>query len=316
MAPVVKAGGAAIKVRPRVLIVDDEPGLIEVLTEVVGSLDCQILTAGTLSQARKILESQDVEVMLTDVHLPDGDGVSLVPTLRSRRPSASAIVITGSPNLDNCANAFREGAIDFIAKPFSNERVIAQVRKAIATQARAAKDGRKIERLRLAVKRLNKARKLISKKVDLLCNDLVSAYGELSKQLDVVRNVEGFRKYIANAKDLEQLLCHAMDWLMREIGYSNVAVWLAGEDGEFQLGAYMKYTVPGEPALTEAIRRVVLPLAGLDTVVRAGPRTVRPPHPRRSQVPPRPGDPGRQLHLPWGVARRFGLLSGRTDALR
>jgi hypothetical protein len=144
------------------------------------------------------------------------------------------------------------------------------VAKALDAQARAAKGERKIQRLRLAVKRLSEARKLISKKVDLLCNDLVSAYGELSRQLDDVRTREGFRKYIGNSNDLEQLLCHAMDWLLRQVGFSNVALWLAGEDGEFQLGAYMKYTVPGDDALTSAMRKVILPLAdrdGRDTVL-------------------------------------------------
>ncbi len=114
------------------------------------------------------------------------------------------------------------------------------------------------------MKRLNASRRVISKKVDLLCNDLVAAYGELSKQLDGVRTQEGFRKYVENAKDLEQLLCHAMDWLLRQMGYSNVAVWLTAEDGDFQLGAYMKYTVAGEQILTDAMKRVILPMATRD----------------------------------------------------
>ena len=48
----------------------------------------------------------------------------------------------------------------------------------------------------------------------------MTAYGELSRQLDGVRTQEGFRRYIAEAADLEQLLCHAMDWLLRQMGYS------------------------------------------------------------------------------------------------
>ena len=67
----------------------------------------------------------------------------------------------------------------------------------------------------------------MSKKVDLLCNDLSTAYGELSKQLDTVRTQEGFRKLLGEAKDLEQMLCHAMDWLLRQVGYCNIGIWLA-----------------------------------------------------------------------------------------
>src|SRR5256885_15457019 len=106
---------------------------------------------------------------------------------------------------------------------------------------------------------------MISGKVIRLGSDRVAAYGELSRQLGDVRTQEGFRKSIAGATDLEQLLCHAMDWLLRQLGYCNVAVYLAGEDGAFQLGAYMKFTIAGENLLTDALKRVLLP-----PVVREG----------------------------------------------
>ena len=111
---------------------------------------------------------------------------------------------------------------------------------------------------------------MVSKKVDLLCNDLVSAYGELSKQLDVVRTQEGFRKQIETSKDLEQMLCQAMDWLLREFGYSNVALWLAGEEGEFQLGAYMKYTIAGEEPVIAALHDSLLIRTTRDGLVHIG----------------------------------------------
>src|SRR6185295_11999607 len=101
---------------------------------------------------------------------------------------------------------------------------------------------------------LNTIRRTISKKVDLLCNDLVSAYGELSRQMEVVRIEEGFRKLLAQSKDLEQLLCHTMDFILRHAGYTNVAIWLASEEQEYELGAYMKYTIPGDKELVDAIK--------------------------------------------------------------
>ena len=106
----------------------------------------------------------------------------------------------------------------------------------------------------------------IAKKVDLLCNDLINAYGDLSRQLDTVRISESFRGAIHSADDLEQMLCHAMDWLLRQMGYANVAIWLAAEPG-FQLGAYMKYTIPGEPALIEAMRQTLVPMVMRDGLV-------------------------------------------------
>lgn len=276
MSPVGKAGstsqvspGADL---PRVLVVDDEPGLVEMFCDVVaGSIDCQIITAGSVAEARRLLNKQDVHLLVTDVKLPDGDGTALVPLLRKSNPTASAIVITGDPTVASATAALRQGAVDFVAKPFDATQILTHVRRALNTRDKADRGERKVKKLKSAVRRLNTARKKISQKVDILCNDLVSAYGELSKQMDVVRTQEGFRKTIEPAADLEQLICQAMDWLMRQTGYSNVAVWLTGEDGGYQLGAYMKYTVPGDDAVSAALRRVILPLAardGRDTPVR------------------------------------------------
>jgi len=245
---------------PRVLVVDDEPELRETISHIMSrNLDCRLLVAGSYAEAHKIVTTQTIALLVADVNLPDGDGLSLLNTLQKHQPNASAIVITGSPSLENAITAMREGALDFVPKPFTNDQLLDRVKKALLRQSRITKQEKRILRLQRAVRRLNEARRMVSQKVDLLCNDLISAYGELSKQLDGVRTQEGFRKFIANAKDLEQLLCHAMDWLLRQLGYCNVAVWLASEEGDFQLGAYMKYTVPGEQIVTDALRRVLLP---------------------------------------------------------
>ncbi len=88
----------------------------------------------------------------------------------------------------------------------------------------------------------------------------MAAYGDLSRQLDLVRTTESFRGIITCSDDLEQMLCHSMDWMLRQIGYANVAIWLAGPESDFQLGAYMKYTIAGDPAMTDAMRDGLLQL--------------------------------------------------------
>lgn len=241
--------------RPRILVVDDEPMLIDVIRDVVShKINCRILVARDLRQAHDIIASQDVDLLVTDLKLPDGDGMSLLPKLHDLHPSASAIIITGEPSVDIAINALRQGAVDFVPKPFTADQIADRVKKALTLHAGQVRVQKRLNRLRSAVRRLNEARKVVSRKVDLLCNDLITAYGELSRQLDVVRIQEGFRRYITETRDLEQMLCHTMDWLLRQLGYSNVAIWLAADDQDFQLGAYMKYTIPGEAPLCQAMR--------------------------------------------------------------
>jgi response regulator of citrate/malate metabolism len=252
---------------PRLLVVDDESTLIELVGDAVErSLECRLSTAGSIAEARQVIESQPVDLLVVDLNLPDGRGTELLADLRRKRPLAGAIVITGSPSFEHAVSALREGAVDFLAKPFGMDDFLHRLRTALHRQNLLAKNENRIDRLRDAVRRLNEARKVVAKKVDLLCNDLINAYGDLSRQLDTVRISESFRGAIHSADDLEQMLCHAMDWLLRQIGYANVAIWLAAEPG-FQLGAYMKYTIPGEPPLIESMRRNLLPLVVRDGLV-------------------------------------------------
>lgn len=240
---------------PSVLVVDDEQETLGVICDVVGrELGCNLVCARDVSEARAIIDRQSVELLVTDMHLPDGDGTSLIASLQQKQPTAGVIVIAGEPTVATAISALRAGAADFIPKPLSPVQLLERVNSALDRQRAHAKAERRLDRLRDAVRRLNTSRRLVTRKVDLLCNDLVSAYGELSRQLDDVRNQESFRKLLRESNDLEQMLCHAMDWILRKAGYCNVAIWLAADTDEFQLGAYMKYTIAGEPQVTDTMR--------------------------------------------------------------
>jgi DNA-binding response OmpR family regulator len=262
---------------PCVLVLDDEPALLELVQDIVGAsgnagqpLQCRLISASSLIEARRIIEEEPIQLALLDVKLPDGDGLSLLPLLREKHPTSQAVVMTGHPTIDGAIGAIRAGVVDFLPKPFTADHLRERVNRALKHQTLAAKVDKRLLRLRTAVRRMNVSRRTVSKKVDLLCNDLVSAYGELSKQLDVVRTQEAFRKLVNSAKDLEQLLCHAMDWVLRHCGYSNVAVWLAADEGESELGAYMKYTIAGEKEFTEAMKEGLLPLVQREGFIHLG----------------------------------------------
>jgi DNA-binding response OmpR family regulator len=268
MTPVRQAPQAKRTAAPSVLVVDDEFDIVEMVTDTLGrNVECRVASAGTFSDAVKAIEANPVDLLIVDLNLPDGAGAELLAALHKRHPLASAIVVTGAPSVETAVSALRHGAVDFLSKPFAADEFLRRVRNALHRNALQVKSESRIDRLRLAVRRLNDARRLVTRKVDLLCNDLVAAYGDLSRQLDLVRTTESFRGVIVSSEDLEQMLCHAMDWLLRQIGYSNVAIWLAGPEPEFQLGAYMKYTVAGEPNFTEAMRQGLVQVLRRDGMI-------------------------------------------------
>lgn len=254
---------------PRVLVVDDEPQMLDLFRDVVArQVDCRVVYARNAAEARQLINRDGIELMVADLSLPDGDGMALVDLLREMQPAASAMVITGRADMSAAIGALRAGAIDFVPKPFSADQIVERVRRAIRRQGLVARNERRILKLKDAVRRLNQSRKVVSRKVDLLCNDLISAYGDLARQVEDLRNQESFRKLLDSASDLEQMLCHAMDWILRNAGYCNLAVYLAADDADYQLGAYMKYTIAGEPAFTEAMKQNLVPMTAREGFVQ------------------------------------------------
>lgn len=244
---------------PVVLVVDDESDMIDMFRDVVQpAIKCKLHVASTMAEARRVLTRQPIELLVADINLPDGSGVELLEELKLASPSAAAIFMTNKPSVDHTIFAIRHGVLDYLPKPFSAEQIQKHVRDALAKQSIMARNEKRLTRLKTAVRELNKARHTVSQKVDILCNDLVHAYGEIAAQLNDVRSGESFRKTVESAADLEQMLCHAMDWLLKEAGYSNIAIWLAGDDQQYELGAYMKYTLAGEKKVIEALKGSLL----------------------------------------------------------
>src|SRR5436190_13160599 len=133
MAPTRSASSnkATVARPPRVLVVDDEAEILDVITDTVAKrLGCRVIVAKNIAQARKALETQRIDLLVTDVNLPDGDGMELLPILALHQPQAQAIVITGDASMDGAIEAMRGGAGDFLPKPFSGADLTERVQRA------------------------------------------------------------------------------------------------------------------------------------------------------------------------------------------
>jgi len=240
---------------PALLVVDTAPSLAATVNALATDLECRVLQASSISEARAIMAREPVEILLTETSLPDGDGLSLVSQLRKQCASATALITSDAPTVQELISAMREGAVDFLPKTAGKQQLTQRLKIAVEQHHQAARNEKRLDRLSGTVKRLNESRKVVGKKIDLLCNDLVQAYSELSRQMDCVRIQEDFRKSLGDARDLEQLLCHTMDWIMRRLGYSNIAIWMVAGESEFELGAYVKYTIESNPQFIEAMKK-------------------------------------------------------------
>ncbi|MBV8146217.1 MAG: sigma-54-dependent Fis family transcriptional regulator [Gammaproteobacteria bacterium] len=103
--------------QPVVLVVDDEPDLLELVSLTLGRMSLRTRTAADLSSARRLLKAERFDLCLTDMRLPDGDGLELVGWVQEHRPSVPIAVITAHGNVELAVRALKLGAFDFVSKP-------------------------------------------------------------------------------------------------------------------------------------------------------------------------------------------------------
>jgi two-component system response regulator PilR (NtrC family) len=103
--------------RPAVLIVDDEPDLLELVSLTLSRMNLRTRTAPDVTTARKLLKSEAFDLCLTDMRLPDGDGLDLVAWIQENRASVPVAVITAHGNVESAVRALKLGAFDFVSKP-------------------------------------------------------------------------------------------------------------------------------------------------------------------------------------------------------
>jgi two-component system, NtrC family, response regulator PilR len=103
--------------KPSVLVVDDEPDLCELLSITLQRMELNPRTAGNLSAAQRMLKTEQFDLCLTDMQLPDGDGLELVKWIQQYSPSVPVAVITAHGNMETAVRALKLGAFDFVSKP-------------------------------------------------------------------------------------------------------------------------------------------------------------------------------------------------------
>ena len=114
-----------------VLIVDDEPDIRELLEITLGRMGLETVAVGTLEAARSALAERAYHLCLTDMRLPDGDGLDLVDHINRDYPGTPVAVITAHGNMDAAVKALKSGAFDFVAKPVELEDLRSLVTQAL-----------------------------------------------------------------------------------------------------------------------------------------------------------------------------------------
>jgi DNA-binding NtrC family response regulator len=118
--------------RERVLVVDDEPDLLESCAYFLERAGYETRCASSAAEALEMLQQESFGVVLSDVRMPRMSGMELLSAIRERDPDIEVLLLTGYPDLQMAVSAIKQGAFDYLAKPYGEADLIERVAKAMA----------------------------------------------------------------------------------------------------------------------------------------------------------------------------------------
>ncbi len=114
-----------------ILVVDDDPDIREVLKDRLESLGYRVLTAASGAEGLELLEKQNPQIVLMDIEMPAMSGLETLKEIRKRELDITVVMITAYGTIERAVAAMKEGAYDFIPKPFEPDHVALIVQKAL-----------------------------------------------------------------------------------------------------------------------------------------------------------------------------------------
>ena len=127
--------------KPLALVIDDEPDICELLTLTLGRMDVDTCVGGDVATAKRQLAENQFDLCLTDMRLPDGDGLELVDWIQSHSPGVPVAVITAHGNIETAVQALKLGAFDFISKPLDLKNLRSVIEHALKLREEPGSEG-------------------------------------------------------------------------------------------------------------------------------------------------------------------------------
>ncbi len=115
-----------------ILVVDDEKNYPLILSAVLEEEGFEAIAANSGPAALQILDQSDIDLVLTDMRMPDMDGIELLQRIKEKDPDLPVIMMTAHGTVEKAVEAMQKGAYNYILKPFDNEQLVVYVNKAIA----------------------------------------------------------------------------------------------------------------------------------------------------------------------------------------
>ncbi len=228
----------------KVLLVDADPHCRELFEQVTAGRrthELSIFSAASVGEARQFLEGQHIDLLVVEPGVSNNHGLDLAVDAAQGRRATQTMVMTQQATFQSALAAIRAGACDVITKPLDVADLNERVTQAIDRTENENKKTERVRRLRRICRKLNAARNEVTQQVDILCNDLVTAYQELADQMHNVVETSEYAALLRRELDLERLLHQTLEFLLEKAGPTNAAIFLPVTVDEYTLGGYVNY---------------------------------------------------------------------------
>jgi signal transduction histidine kinase/DNA-binding response OmpR family regulator len=209
--------------RLRLLIVDDEAGLLDILGEFLGG-EFALETAATGTEALEKLARGPFAVVLTDINLPGADGIAVLRAAKAADPETEVIMLTGNASTMTAIEALRDGAYDYLVKPFDLFELDQSLRRALEGRRLRDENRQVVGRLRAANEELHSSEEALRRHRD----ELKGMVQEATRRL---RTLHALGNEITTSLDLERTLGLVLEKSLELIGATEGLLFLADEPG-------------------------------------------------------------------------------------
>lgn len=116
----------------KILVIDDDVSFCMLLNTFLTRKGFEVSTAYSIEEAKQLFEQTPFRLVLTDVRLPDGDGVEILQYIKAADPTIQVILMTGYTDIKTAVNAMKLGAFDYVAKPINSDQILGTIQEALA----------------------------------------------------------------------------------------------------------------------------------------------------------------------------------------
>lgn len=168
-----------------ILLAEQDEAFAELIVQhVEASLDARVTCVRTIRQTLQTCAGRSPDVIVADMQLPDGDGLTLARELGASSEGPGAVILLADrPTLGRAVEAMRLGVRDLFTKPFDLHRLSHVIEQEAQSRRRRRRQETRNARLRKLTRQVIRDRRDLRRRVDLVCRDLVYAYRQLAKKV-------------------------------------------------------------------------------------------------------------------------------------